>query len=328
MRDPDLDRHIHQIYEAVASPVSWHECLEEIACAVKEKSRMKELDGPCLDFTIASLKSSFSIGTPKAFAAAEQNELWDQRLFKSNSPKLKVDNQLAPSGDYLNKLLPHIKRALKLNRQLLNSSFSKQLNHQVLEHLDYAVLFADSSGKVVSKNSLADRLFLGRDLSQIFKETLLASDAINDIDCKAAIASVCRPSSELKSPASIPLLVKVSNEKEEQTFLLEVERFEQHAEPGFAQIVNGWKDALAMISIRELSKRDLSIQKKLEALYQLSSTEIDIVTQLASGLSPKEIADNRCRSIETIRTQIKQVIGKVGVKSSTKLVALVNQLSV
>lgn len=326
MRDPDLDRHIHQIYEAVASPGSWHECLEEIACAVKKKSRMKELDVPCLGSTIAGFKSSFSSDTTKAFAV-ENNELWEPSLSTSNPPKRKAVHQLAPSSDYLNKLLPHIKRALKLNRQLLNSNFSQQLNQQVLEHLDYAVLFADSSGKVVSKNSLADRLFLGRDLSQIFKETLLASDAINDIDCKAAIASVCRTSSGLKSPASIPILVKVSNETEEQTFLLEVERFEQHAEPGFAQIVNGWKDALAMISIRELSQRDISIPKKLEALYQLSSTEIDIAIQLADGFSPKEIADTRNRSIETIRTQIKQVIGKVGLKSSTKLVALVNQLS-
>ena len=120
--------------------------------------------------------------------------------------------------------------------------------------------------------------------------------------------------------------MKLSNEKEEQLFLVEIDRFQPNVESDFAQYLSAKQDVLAMISIRELSKRDNSLPNRLQALYQLSSAEAEIATQLASGFSPKEIAKERCRSLDTIRTQIKHVIAKVGAKNSTALVALVNTL--
>jgi len=47
---------------------------------------------------------------------------------------------------------------------------------------------------------------------------------------------------------------------------------------------------------------------------------------VSEGLSPREIADARERSIETIRTQIKQIITKIGLSTSNALIAHINSL--
>lgn len=66
-----------------------------------------------------------------------------------------------------------------------------------------------------------------------------------------------------------------------------------------------------------------SIKKACDELtkkYDLSGTENHIVYLIAIGHTPKEIADIRERSLETIRTQIKNLMHKVGVQRVSNLV--------
>lgn len=53
--------------------------------------------------------------------------------------------------------------------------------------------------------------------------------------------------------------------------------------------------------------------RRVQALYQLTQTENKIVQLIAEGYTLSEIADIRCRSIETIRTQVKSVKDKMQV---------------
>lgn len=62
---------------------------------------------------------------------------------------------------------------------------------------------------------------------------------------------------------------------------------------------------------------------KLQDIYKLSPTEKDIIILISEGYSPYDIAKIRSRSIETIRTQIKQIMQKIGVN---KLNAIVIQV--
>tara|TARA_R110002072_G_scaffold302967_1_gene490447 strand:+ start:965 stop:1951 length:987 start_codon:yes stop_codon:yes gene_type:complete len=328
MQDTDLDRHIHLIYQTVANPSKWHKCLDDIACEIKAKSEIMELDDLNSTSTIVSLRSSFTDDVVEAFAPFGGKNQCSHDLLEGTSSTFVTSQKLLPQKEYLNKLLPHIKRAHKLSEQLLNSKLSQQLNQQIIEHLDYSVLIVDASRRIVSRNSVADRLFLEKGLLQIRHEELRSIKGIKDSEYKAAVASVCQRSSVANAKTSIPFLVKLGNEKEDHLFLVEIDRFQPHVDSDFAQFLNMPQSVLAMISIRELSKRDNSLPKRLQTLYQLSSVEADIVTQLATGCSPKEIAEERCRSLDTIRTQIKHAIAKVGIKSSTELVALVNKLSV
>lgn len=66
---------------------------------------------------------------------------------------------------------------------------------------------------------------------------------------------------------------------------------------------------------------------ELSELYGLSGTEWHIVFLISNGHSPHEIAEIRERSIETVRTQIKHIMQKVGVKRVSNLVVEVFRLA-
>jgi DNA-binding CsgD family transcriptional regulator len=64
----------------------------------------------------------------------------------------------------------------------------------------------------------------------------------------------------------------------------------------------------------------------LSTLYGLTSAEVEIALQLAEGTAPEAIAANRCVAVGTVRSQIKAILAKVGVRRQIELIARLNQL--
>ncbi|MCC5983740.1 MAG: alpha/beta fold hydrolase [Rhodobacteraceae bacterium] len=78
------------------------------------------------------------------------------------------------------------------------------------------------------------------------------------------------------------------------------------------QADTGWNDAIEAV---------------LKGSFGLSATEIDIVAQLADGLSLAQIADRRGRQLSTLRTQLKSVLRKTQTHSQAQLVRLALSLA-
>lgn len=76
-----------------------------------------------------------------------------------------------------------------------------------------------------------------------------------------------------------------------------------------------------------MNKNILKACNELAKKHSLSGTEHHIVMLIAQGCSPLEISDIRERSIETIRTQIKQVMHKVGVNRANSIALEVYRLA-
>lgn len=62
---------------------------------------------------------------------------------------------------------------------------------------------------------------------------------------------------------------------------------------------------------------------KLRGLYGLSTAEADVALGLCSGLSLREIAESRCVSLHTARSQLKQVLRKMGLSRQPDLIRVV-----
>lgn len=60
--------------------------------------------------------------------------------------------------------------------------------------------------------------------------------------------------------------------------------------------------------------------ERLTKIYQLTGTEKHIAYLIAIGHSPQEIAEIRERSVETVRTQIKHLMHKLGVNRINNVV--------
>ncbi len=64
----------------------------------------------------------------------------------------------------------------------------------------------------------------------------------------------------------------------------------------------------------------------LQSIYALTPAEIDIVRQLCEGAAVGEIAAARAVSVGTIRTQLKNLMTRMGVRRQVELLAHVNRL--
>lgn len=226
---------------------------------------------------------------------------------------------------YLNTLVPHIKRAASLGRELIGHGFSQQLSQEVLELSDHGVLVVEAGGKIISQNSVIEQDEDIKALLQVQNNTFKSIKGINDGELITTLASVTHHENLNTTALEVPFLVTIEESNAQRIWLIEVSRFQLNMESDFARMMCVRQDALAKISIRELSKKDDSLPERIKQLYGLTDSEAEIAQLLADGLSPKEIADQRCRSVDTIRTQVKQISSKLGVKKTAELIALVNR---
>ena len=66
--------------------------------------------------------------------------------------------------------------------------------------------------------------------------------------------------------------------------------------------------------------------KKVKGLFRLSNRESDVVEQLVSGGTDKEIANQLGISVETVRAYLKSIRAKLGVSTRTAIVSVVHSL--
>ena len=65
---------------------------------------------------------------------------------------------------------------------------------------------------------------------------------------------------------------------------------------------------------------------KIKGLFRLSNREADVVEELVSGSTDKEIAQQLGISVETVRAYLKSVRAKLGVSTRTAIVSIVHNL--
>ena len=84
-------------------------------------------------------------------------------------------------------------------------------------------------------------------------------------------------------------------------------------------------DTLLLLSeVDRLWRREFS--DFLRDSFQLTDAEIDIVRDLVTGLTLNDIADQKEKSLNTVRTQLKTIQKKTGAKSQVEIVRLVSGL--
>ena len=66
--------------------------------------------------------------------------------------------------------------------------------------------------------------------------------------------------------------------------------------------------------------------QKVKGLFRLSKREADVVEELVSGRTDKEIAQQLGISVETVRAYLKSVRAKLGVSTRTAIVSIVHNL--
>ena len=218
----------------------------------------------------------------------------------------------------MERLAPHIMRALQLKRQLDRMNMLANGLASGLDRLPQAVLLLGFDGRVLELNKAADELLAVPASPLSLKGGRLhAVRAAEDATLQRILQEVS--SLTPQGRCTPPEVLSLRSHEGSVAFGLMAVPIRRADQLGLSHT----QGVLVFVAGATL---DGGIDPLLlTRQYGLSHAEASIAAALSAGESVNEIADRRQVSRQTVRTQVKIVLGKTGTSSQGKLIALLSR---
>ncbi len=223
--------------------------------------------------------------------------------------------------DLLGELVPHLKRAALLHRELAQHDFNRRVVLEVLEHIPLGIVIVDAGGGVRFVNGPAremagDGLLLNGD-------TLSATDADESnrmLQAVAAMVDNARKGTIL--PGQSMRLTRSDGKPALQVLVSTL--WGNHVKWGTGLM----DEPLAVLFITDPLIPQETPQELLQRLFGLTAAEARITEHLVAGLNAEDTAKALGLSKETVRSTMKIIYGKCDVTTQTQLVNVVKSTPV
>lgn len=208
----------------------------------------------------------------------------------------------------LNGLVPHIRQAVLLYRQLESRSKAASSLASAIEVLPDATFVLDSFASVLYSNKTA------RNLLQREQCLRIQQDRFNFVqkDLQAAFlqssSQVIRSSMGKESCSSETLFLK----REGRTPLIFVIRPVESSE-----LLTGG----ALVTVYDQATRVLPTAEHIATYFKLTPAEGQVCENLIAGMDPQGCADQLGRSVATVRSHLKQIFQKTGCSRQGELIS-------
>ncbi|MBM1219474.1 helix-turn-helix transcriptional regulator [Ponticoccus sp. SC2-23] len=195
----------------------------------------------------------------------------------------------------------HFQRADRVLRDV-TLPVSEMTPEQVMTRIERtAALAIDASGKIAQTNPVAASVFgLGPGAA-------LSALPLAEGEAEVLFKAVLRA---LRSNSTENFVLRLRGAVRDRTMLFSLRRLAPRGEEPFVLAITselGWPPGF---------------ERLLSEAFDLTSAEAQIVHGLSDGSSVTEIAQQRDRSVETIRAQVKSIMAKTGTRSQPELVRL------
>lgn len=209
-----------------------------------------------------------------------------------------------------NRLVPHLARAMTMSRTLLTVAQQRLALAEVVDRLPDGIILLSETGEVVFASRSAMRILTRCDGLSIIDGMLRAEDKAADRTLQEHIAEVVAPAPAAGGGAGLV----APRTSRTDAYPMAISRLL----PG-----RSIRDAVASVIVGDPGAPTAPAVELLQSLHDLTPAEADLVSHLASGHSLEDAARARGVSINTARSQIKQVFHKTGTRRQGDLVQLV-----
>jgi|GEM_PF-2971720 len=218
-------------------------------------------------------------------------------------------------------LTPHFRRAIHLREELLQHSRLREITSATLSKISIGCIMLDAEGQVISTNHMADSIIAdGRGLT-IVNQRLRAKDNNRNIELKKLITEALEAALDnVETQAGIGFTIE-----------------EYPGEPMLDMVIkpitksayNGTNlDPTVAIYINDCKQSNIELNiETLRKLYGMTRCEAQVSVHLADGKSQAEAAELLNVSINTVKTHLRGVYEKLGVRSQSQVVAILNRSS-
>jgi DNA-binding CsgD family transcriptional regulator len=211
----------------------------------------------------------------------------------------------------LNRLTPHLQRAIQMRQRLADVQFSQQLSAASLDVLAMPTMVVNEFGMVAHANRSAQRLLSGRrelwlESGHLHNRSQAVTHQLNLEITKAIQAS---RGSAGEAPGVV--LVPRSGRKDLLLLVSPLPLSETARMRGGALVV-------AFDSEQQPQTRPALLQQ----LFGLSEAEAALAISLCGGLTLEQVSAERGTSLHTVRSQLKNIFNKTGTGRQADLVSL------
>lgn len=211
-------------------------------------------------------------------------------------------------------LAPHLACAFRLYQRFGGEQHELLALAEVVNRLQLGVILVDRERHPVIMNRCAERLIALDDGFVLRKDGLHAQNARDDAvmqkvlgdaiaggrggDYSSSLMAVSRPSGQRAYPVVASSLLK-------------------------ARIGDAAEEAVASLMIGDPEAGQVFTPDVMQSLYELTPAESELVVLLADGKCLKDAADLRGVTLNTVRSQLKQVFAKTDTNRQAQLIRLV-----
>ncbi|TWO70264.1 helix-turn-helix domain-containing protein [Caenimonas sedimenti] len=220
-----------------------------------------------------------------------------------------VDDFSFSQRDRLRPLLPHFRRALRVQRRI--GWLADQRSHEAFSAMHIASIVLDRAGAVLQHNA-AGAGFLATLPPDCFRFGRLR-----------ALGTRCAPSvaealglARRGTPARIKALLPNDPPQVISASLLRVPEGSAHGPP----VVGAGECFLLLVELPRAGGREVA--QSVATLFQLSPAEVRVLGGLLDGRTPAGIGEESGSAISTVRSQISSLLAKTGCASQSELLVL------
>jgi DNA-binding CsgD family transcriptional regulator len=216
----------------------------------------------------------------------------------------------------LQELSPHLRRAGQVHRQISGLTFQSRAIEQAFDSLNRGVVLLQPDGRCFYYNDRAKRfLDMNDGLIQYRDGRIGCQDAEAEADLYRALLMAGK-TAQMKgsSPGDIIAVPRRSSALPWSLMIAPI--------PASA-LDFGYSNGAVVVFIVDPEQKPVISVAGLRAVLGLTASEARVAIALAEGLSPEEIAKLHGNAILTVRTHLRNAMGKAGVSRLAELVALV-----
>lgn len=221
-----------------------------------------------------------------------------------------------PERNIFASLAAHIRAAVRT--QLLLEGDSAGLLVGALEAMSLTAFACNGAGQVIAMTPSAEQLVLSGRYLKLKKQWLSTELDKDSVPFMDALMSAGRGLSRPGAPLLSSLFVHSSDTPLSPVIVDIVALPQKSFTFGFRPQV--------LVVVRGLKQDDRQLAGALQAAFQLTAAEARVALMLAEGQGPQAIADSRGVSINTVRTQVRNLYDKLGVTRQSELAARLQPL--
>ena len=218
--------------------------------------------------------------------------------------------------DMFSSLAAHVRAAVRT--QLLLEGDAAALLVGAMEAMSLTAFACNRSGQVIAMTPAAEQLVLSGRYLKLKNQSLLAEQEKDHAALMKAVMSAARGLSRPGAPLLTSLFIH-SASTSLSPVIVDVVALPQKA------FTFGFRPQLLVV-VRGLKQDDRQLVGALQAGFHLTAAEARVALMLAEGQGPQTIADSRGVSINTVRTQVRNLYDKLGVSRQGELAARLQPL--